>query len=130
MTGPTYGGSPVRSLSLDQIEEELSRTERNLAGLRDGLKRAHAQSAAEAAALRDMGIRAKEIMNRPKTWRGGSKRSDSEELERLRAEIRTRSDAANRAVEAMKAQSLQARELEKRQQELSTRRAEMLNPRS
>jgi chromosome segregation ATPase len=112
--------------SLDQIEEELARAERKLATLRDTLKRSHGQSAADAAALRQMGARAKEIMNRPKTWRGGSKRSDATELEALRAEMRARSEATSRTVEDMKSMSAEATELSKHQQDLSRLRAEMV----
>jgi chromosome segregation ATPase len=112
--------------SLDQIEEELARAERKLASLRATLKRSHQQSATDAAALRDMGARAKEIMNRPKTWRGGSKRSDATELEALRAEMRARSEATSRTVEDMKSMSAEATELSKHQQDLSRLRAEMV----
>jgi len=112
--------------SLDQIEEELARTERKLASLRATLKRSHQQSAGDAAALRDMGARVKEIMNRPKTWRGGSKRSDATELETLRAEMRARSEATSRTVEEMKSMSAEATELSKHQQDLSRLRAEMI----
>jgi len=112
--------------SLDQIEEELARTERKLASLRATLKRSHQQSAADAGALRDMGARAKEIMNRPKTWRGGSKRSDATELEALRAEMRARSEATSRTVEEMKSMSAEATELSKHQQDLSRLRAEII----
>lgn len=112
--------------SLDQIEEELARTERKLASLRATLKRSHQQSAGDAAALRDMGARAKAIMNRPKTWRGGPKRSDATELEALRAEMRARSEATSRTVEDMKSMSAEATELSKHQQDLSRLRAEII----
>jgi predicted nucleic acid-binding Zn-ribbon protein len=112
--------------SLEQIEEELARTERKLASLRATLKRSHQQSSADATALRDMGARAKEIMNRPKTWRGGSKRSDATELEALRAEMRARSEATSRTVEDMKSMSAEATELSKLQQDLSRLRAELV----
>jgi chromosome segregation ATPase len=127
MNGPTYGGGNVRSMSLEQIEEELARSERTLSSLRDALSRSHAQTSADSAALHQMGIRTKEIMNRPKTWRGGSKRSDAGELDALRAEIRTKSESVTRTQEDMKAKSVEARELAKRVQALSTRRAELLN---
>jgi len=126
MTGPTPGSRHVGSLSLDEIEEELARTERRLAAFRDSSRNSHAQSAAQAAALREMGARAKEISSRPKTWRGGLKRSDAAELEALRAEMRSRAEAMSRTVEGMKATSAEARELGKRQQELSKRRAELV----
>ena len=116
----------IQNQSLDGIEEELARVERKLATFRDTLKRSHGESAADAAALREMGARAKEIMNRPKTWRGGSKRSDAAELEALRAEMRSRSEAMNRTVEGMKSMSAEARELGKHQQDLSRLRAELL----
>src|SRR2546423_10056606 len=69
---PRNGNEDARvQNSLDAIEEELARTERKIAALRETLKRSHGESAAHDAALRQMGIRAKEIMSRPKTWRGG-----------------------------------------------------------
>lgn len=116
----------IQNQSLDGIEEELATAERKLATFRDTLKRSHAQSAADAAALREMGARTKEIMSRPKTWRGGSKRSDAAELEALRAEMRSRSEAMNRTVEGIKSMSAEATELSKHQQDLSRLRAEML----
>lgn len=129
MTGPAYRSDPVRSLSLEQIEEELAATERSLATLRGALRQSQAQSASEDAALREMGARAKQIRSRPKSWSGGPKRSDAAELEALTAQIQSRSESLNRAVEAIKAKSAEARELDKRQQALSTRRAELLNQR-
>ena len=126
MTGPMPGRRPAGSRSLDEIEEELSRVERKLAAFRDASRRSHAESAADAAALREMGTRAKEIANRPKSWRGGLKRSDAAELEALRAEMRSRSEAASRKVEEMKSISAEARQLGQHQQELSRRRAELL----
>jgi chromosome segregation ATPase len=126
MTGLTPAGRPVGSLSLDEIEEELARSERRLAAFRDASRKSHAESAAEAAALREMGTRAKEITSRPKTWRGGLKRSDAVELEALRGEIRSRAEAMSRTVEAMKSTSAEARELAERQQALSKRRAELV----
>ncbi|HMC04902.1 MAG TPA: hypothetical protein VKJ83_05455 [Actinomycetota bacterium] len=116
----------MQNQSLDGIEEELARTERKLATFRDTLKRSHLESAADAAALREMGTRVKEILNRPKTWRGGSKRSDAAELEALRAEMRSRSEAMTRTVEGMKSMSAEATELGKHQQDLSRQRAELL----
>ncbi len=116
----------IQNQSLEGIEEELARVERKLATFRDTLKRSHRESAADAAALREMGAQAKEIMNRPKTWRGGSKRSDAAELEALRAEMRSRSEAMNRTVEGMKSMSAEANELGKHQQDLSRLRAEIL----
>jgi chromosome segregation ATPase len=113
--------------SLDAIEEELARTERKIAALRETLKRAHGESAAHDAALHQMGIRAKEIMSRPKTWRGGSKSSDAAELEALRAEMRARTDAMNRSVEAMKSVSTEATELSRRQLDLSKMRADLVS---
>jgi len=126
LTGTTPEGKRVGSLSLDQIEEELASVERRLTALRDASKKSHAESAAEATALREMGNRAKEIMSRTKSWRGALKRSDAAELEALRAEIRSRSEATNRTVEGMKSMSAEARQLAQRQQELSRRRAELL----
>jgi chromosome segregation ATPase len=122
------GGSPVRTMSLEQIEEELSRVERTLTNLRQSLRRAHAESAAESSALKEMGNRAKSIADRPKSWRG-AKRSDAQELEALRTQIKTRSEAVDRAVAQMKVTSEEARELDKRLQALSTRRSELLNQR-
>ncbi len=116
----------IQNQSLEGIEEELARVERKLATFRDTLKRSHRESAADAAALREMGAQAKEIMNRPKTWRGGSKRSDAAELEALRAEMRSKSEAMNRTVEGMKSMSAEANELGKHQQDLSRLRAEIL----
>ena len=116
----------IQNQSLEGIEEELARVERKLATFRDTLKRSHRESAADAAALREMGAQVKEIMNRPKTWRGGSKRSDAAELEALRAEMRSRSEAMNRTVEGMKSMSAEANELGKHQQDLSRLRAEIL----
>jgi chromosome segregation ATPase len=127
LTSPTYGTTPVRSLSLEQIEEELTRTERSLATFRDALRKSQAESASDAAALREMGARAKQIRSRPKSWSGGPKRSDAAELEALTAQMQSRSEGMNRTVEAIKAKSAEARELDKRQQALSTRRAELLN---
>lgn len=112
--------------SLAGIEEELTRTERKLATLRDSLRRSHHESAADAAALRQMGDRVKEILSRPKSWSGGAKRSDAAELERLRADMRTRSEANNRSVEAMKALSAEATALSRRAQDLSKVRAELV----
>jgi hypothetical protein len=112
--------------SLDAIEEELSRIERRIAALRESLRRSHAESAAHDAALHEMGIRAKEIMRRPKTWRGGSKSSDAAELEALRAEMRARTDVMNRSVEAMKSVSAEATDLSKRQLDLSKMRADLV----
>ncbi|MDB4872991.1 MAG: hypothetical protein JWL97_3995 [Gemmatimonadales bacterium] len=112
--------------SLDAIEEELARTERKIAALRETLKRSHGESAAHDAALHEMGIRAKEIMSRPKTWRGGSKASDAAELEALRAEMRARADAMNHSVEAMKSASAEATELTKRQLDLGKMRADLV----
>ena len=126
MTGPMPGRRPAGSRSLDEIEEELSRVERKLAAFRDASRRSHAESAADAAALREMGTRAKEIANRPKSWRGGLKRSDAAELEALRAQMRSKSEVTNRTVEGMKSMSAEARQLAQRQQELSRRRAELL----
>jgi len=126
MTDPTPGGRPLGSLSLDEIEDELTRVERRLAALREASKKSHAESAADAAALREMGTRAKEIMSRPKSWRGGLKRSDAAELEALRAQMRSKSEVTNRTVEGMKSMSAEARQLAQRQQELSRRRAELL----
>jgi len=126
MSGPTPGSRPVGSLSLDEIEEELARTERRLAAFRETSRKSHAESAADAAALREMGNRAKEITSRPKTWRGGLKRSDAAELEALRGEMRLRAEAMSRTVEGMKSTSAEARELGKRQQELSKRRTELV----
>jgi hypothetical protein len=117
---------PVGSLSLDEVEEELARAERKLAAFRDASRRSHAESAADAAALRDMGTRAKEITSRPKTWRGGLKRSDAAELEALREEMRSRAEVMNRTVEGVKSTSAEARELGERQRELSKRRAELV----
>jgi DNA repair exonuclease SbcCD ATPase subunit len=122
----TPGGGQVGFLSLDQIEEELARVERKLAAFRDASRRSHAESSAEAAALREMGARAKEIANRPRSWRGALKRSDAAELEALRSEMRSRADAMNRTVEAMKSASAEMRELAERQQALSKRRTELL----
>src|SRR5256714_8443667 len=71
---PRNGNEDARMQnSLDAVEEELARTERKIAALRETLKRSHGESAAHDAALRQMGIRAKEIMSRPKTWRGGGR---------------------------------------------------------
>ena len=112
--------------SLDAIEEELTRTERKIAALRETLKRSHGESAAHDAALHEMEIRAKGIRSRPKTWRGGSKSRDAAELEAVRAEIRARTDAMNRSVEAMKSASAEATELSKRQLDLSKMRAELV----
>jgi chromosome segregation ATPase len=112
--------------SLAGIEEELARAEKKLASFRDALRRSHQESAAADAALRQMGTRAKEIMNRPKTWRGGSKRTDAAELEALRAEIRLKSEAMNRTVEGMKSMSAEATALSRRQQDLSKLRAELI----
>jgi chromosome segregation ATPase len=126
MTGFTPSRRPVGSLSLDEIEEELARTEGKLAAFREASRSSHAASAAEAAALRDMGTRAKEISSRPKTWRGGLKRSDAAELEALRGEMRSRAEAMSRTVEGMKSTSVEARELGERQQQLSKRRAELV----
>ena len=126
MTGPTPGSRHVGSLSLDEIEGELARTERRLAAFRDASRHSHAESASQAAALREMGDRAKEITSRPKTWRGGLKRSDAAELEALRGEMRLRAEAMSRTVEGMKSTSAEARELGKRQQELSKRRTELV----
>jgi chromosome segregation ATPase len=112
--------------SLDGIEEELARTERKIAALRETLRRSHGESSAHDAALHEMGLRAKEIMSRPKTWRGGSKSSDAAELEGLRAEMRARTDAMNRSLEAMKSVSAEATELSKRQQDLSKMRADLV----
>jgi chromosome segregation ATPase len=113
--------------SLDDIEGELARIERKIVVLRETLKRSHGESAAHDAALHEMGIRMKEIMSRPKTWRGGSKASDAAELEALRAEMRARSDAMNRSVEAMKSASTEATELTKRQLDLSKMRADLVS---
>src|ERR1700737_144885 len=96
------GSRPIGSLSLDEIEEELARTERRLAAFRDASRNSHAHSAAAAAACGEMGTRAKEIASRPKTWRGGLRRSDAGELEALRAEMRSRAEAMSRTVEGMK----------------------------
>ena len=116
----------MQNRSLDEIEEELARAERKLATLRGALRRSHEESAADAAALRSMGTRVKEITSRPKNWRGGLKRSDAAELEALRGEIQSRSEAMSRTVEGVKSTSAEARELAKRQQELSKRRAELV----
>jgi chromosome segregation ATPase len=116
----------MQNQSLDGIEEELARIDRKLATLRDTLRRSHQESAADAAALRELGARVKEIMSRPKTWRGGSKRSDAAEIEALRAEMRSRSEAENRLVEAMKSMSAEATQLSKRQQDLSKTRADLV----
>lgn len=129
MANPTYGSNPVRSMSLEQIEEELARTERSLATYREALRRSQAESASDAAALREMGMRARQIRGRPKSWSGGPKRSDAAELEALTAQMQSRSEGMNRTVEAIKAKSAEARELDKRQQALSTRRTELLNQR-
>ncbi|MEA2504021.1 MAG: hypothetical protein QOG36_1064, partial [Actinomycetota bacterium] len=43
MTGPTPGSRHVGSLSLDEIEEELARTERRLAAFRDASRHSHAE---------------------------------------------------------------------------------------
>jgi hypothetical protein len=74
-----------------------------------------------------MGIRAKEIMSRPKTWRGGSRSSDAAELEALRAEMRSRTEAMNRSVEAMKSVSAEATDLSRRQLDLSKMRADLVS---
>lgn len=112
--------------SLEGIEEELATTERRLATLREALKRSHGESAAHDAALHQMGIRAKEIMSRPKTWRGGVKSADAAELEALRAEMRARAEVMNRSVEAMRSVSAEATALSKRQQDLSKMRADIV----
>ena len=122
----TWGVRPRVQNSLGGIEEELTKAERQLATLRETLKRLHGESAAHDAALHEMGLRAKEIMNRPKTWRGGSKSSDAAELEALRAEMRARTEAMSRSVEAMRSVSAQATELTKRQQDLSKVRADLV----
>lgn len=116
----------MQNQSLDGIEEELARTERKLATFRETLRRSHQESAADDAALREMGARVKEIMSRPKTWKGGSKRADAAELERLRADMRARSEATTRTVEAMKALSAEATALSKRHQDLSKMRADLV----
>jgi chromosome segregation ATPase len=129
LTGPTPRGRPLGSSgssSLDDIEQELAVVERKLAALRDAASRSQGQSAADAAALRQMGIRVKEIMNRPKSWRGDLKRSDAAELEALRAEMRSREEATSRTVEGIKSMSAEARDLGKRQQDLSRLRAELI----
>lgn len=127
LNAPGPSNRPVRSFnSLGDIEEELANVERRMAAYRDSLKQAHSQSSADDAALRAMGTRTKEIMGRPKTWRGGSKRSDADELDSLRSEIRSRSEVMDRNMQAMRAMSAEARELAQRQKELSTRRAEIL----
>ena len=54
------------------------------------------------------------------------KRSDATELEALRAEMRSRSEAMNRTIEGMKSMSAEATELSKRQQDLSKLRAELV----
>src|SRR2546427_10818176 len=96
MTDPTPGGRPLGSLSLDEIEDELTRVERRLAALREASKKSHAESAADAAALREMGTRAKEIMSRPKSWRRGLKRSDAAAHQALRARARAKAQRTNR----------------------------------
>jgi hypothetical protein len=126
LNGFAGGGRPIGTMSLGEIEEELTAVERKLATFRDASRRSHQDSSADAAALRGMGNRAKEIANRPKTWRGGLKRSDAVELEALKSEMRSRSEAMNRTIEAMKTSSAQARELSERQQALSKRRAELV----
>lgn len=117
----------MKASSLEQVEEELARVERSLVASQEAARRSHAESARDAALLRDMGLRAKEIMNRPKSWRGGAKRSDLDEMEALKAQIKAKSELADRAAEAMRAMSAEVRELSKRQQALSSRRAEILN---
>lgn len=117
----------MKASSLEQVEEELARVERSLVASQEAARRSHAESARDAALLRDMGLRAKEIMNRPKSWRGGAKRSDLDEMEALKAQIKAKSELADRAAEAMRAMSAEVRELSKRQQSLSSRRAEILN---
>lgn len=112
--------------SLEGIEAELEKVERQIAALRETLKRSHAESAAHDAALLQLGSRAGEIMRRPKTWRGGSKSSDAAELEAVRAEIRARKDEMNRSVDAMKSASAEATVLSKRQQDLSKLRADLV----
>ena len=44
----------MQNQSLDGIEEELARIDRKLATLRDTLKRSHLESAADAAASRNL----------------------------------------------------------------------------
>ena len=126
-SGSVQPGHLMKGASLEQVEEELARVERSLAASQDAARRSHAESARDAAVLRDMGLRAKAIMNRPKSWRGGAKRSDTDELEALKAEIKAKSELADRAAEAMRALSAEARELTKRHQALSSRRAEILS---
>lgn len=126
-TGPMQPERAMKASSLEQVEEELARVERSLVASQEAARRSHAESARDAALLRDMGLRAKEIMNRPKSWRGGAKRSDLDEMEALKAQIKAKSELADRAAEAMRAMSAEVRELSKRQQALSSRRAEILN---
>ena len=125
MTGLTPGRRPVGSLSLDEIEEELATTERRLAAFRETSRRSHAASAAEAAALREMGARAKKITSRPMTWReveaigrGGARGAQGgDAVESGGHEPYGRGDEST---------SAEARELGERQQELSKRRAELV----
>jgi len=127
LTGFPGRERPVGSFSsLDELEEELARLERSLAALRDRLAQSRGVSSAGSAALHDLGARAQQIQSRPKNWRGGSKRSDAQELEAVRAEMRSRSEAMDRAMAEMQAASAEARELTVRQQALSKRRAEIV----
>jgi hypothetical protein len=127
VNGTSDQGRPVRSLSLAEVDDELTSIERRLAELQAARGRSYQQSSSGAAAVRDMAGREREIQNRPKLLGRFPRRSDSAELQSLRAEKHSQAELADRSMAEMRAISEETRELSKRQQLLNTRRAELLN---
>ena len=119
---------PIGSYSsLQDIEQELDTLERTIEALRQSLKGSREVSPAGDSDWQALTARAEEIMRRPKTWSGSTKRSDARELEAVRAEMRARTEVQNRKMAETQSASAQMRELTMRQKALSQRRAEILH---
>lgn len=109
------------------VEAELARVEQRLHTLQQNSRGSLAQSNSGANAVREMNARIKQLQEAPKNAFGRTRKAAADEMEHLKAEMKSRSAAVDATLKDLQSQSAEVRELSKRQQELSTLRAQIIS---
>ncbi|HEU5002943.1 MAG TPA: hypothetical protein VFW71_09210 [Actinomycetota bacterium] len=114
-------------INLRDVETELARVEQRLHTLQQASRTSLGQSNMGAQQVRDMNARLKQLQDAPKNAFGRTTRAAAAEIESLKQEMKTRSAAVDATLKELQSQSAEARDLAKRQQELSTLRAQIIS---
>lgn len=114
-------------MNLRDVEAELATVEQRLHALQQASRTSLGQSNMGAQQVRDMNARLKQLQEAPKGPLGRASRAVTAEIEQLKQEMKTRSAAVDATLKQLQGQSAEVRELAKRQQELSTLRAQIIS---